>query len=95
MLGSEEGHPALFFSPFSPRGPAGERVLLLVATAVSSCEASTILEVPLGGSGKKLLWRTKNRAHLDAGCSDDLPPVSVHGAMCMRIGVVGRGVVMW
>ena len=70
ILGSEEGHLALvyLFSPFSPRVPAGERVLLLAATAVYNCEASTILEEPLGRCGKKVPWRTKNRAHLDAAC---------------------------
>ena len=66
----------MFFSHFSPRGPAGERVFVLLAsTAVSSCEASTILEEPLGRSGEKLLSERKIEPTSMRGASDDLPSV--------------------
>ena len=97
ILGSERGweHPALFFSPFlSTEGGAGERVFL-AATAVSSCEASTVLEEPLKRSGKKLLGERKNEPTSMRSASDDLPPVSIHGAICMYTGVAGHRVVMW
>ena len=57
--GTRGGARLCFFRPFRHEGTAEERVLL-VATAVLSCEASPILEEPLGRSGTKLLWRTKN-----------------------------------
>ena len=66
ILGEAPGFGFRFFALFAT-GAAEDRILLLAATAVSSYEASTILEEPLGRSGKKLPKRTRNRAHLDAG----------------------------
>ena len=73
-----------FARPFRHGGGAGERVLL-AATAASSCEASTVLEEPLGRSGKKLLGERKIEPTSMRGASDDLLPVSIHGAICMYV----------
>ena len=56
-----------------------------VAAPVSSCEASIILEEPLGRSGKKLLGERKIEPTSMRGASDDLPPVYIHGAICMYV----------
>ena len=82
-----------FSRPSGHGGGAGE-VVLLAATVVCSCEASTVLEEPLGRSGKKLLGERKIEPTSMRGASDDLSPVSIHGAICTSIGVVGRFLVM-
>ena len=87
------GHPALVVSPFSPREPAGEKVLL-AATTVSSCKSSTILDKPLGRSGKKILREHKIEPNSMRGVPDDLPPVPMHIGMAWRIVAFFRGVVM-
>ena len=83
-----------FFALLATGGVDGDRVHL-AATAVSSCEASAVLEQPLGRSGKKLLDQQKIEPTSMRGASDDLPRVSIHGAICMYVGVAGRRVVMW
>ena len=74
--------PAMFFSPFSPRGGAPEQEHFFWRPppfpAVKPRPSSR---------NPKLLWRTKNWAHLDAGCVRR-SEASVHGAECMYIGVV-------
>ena len=62
------GHPALGASPFSPRGPTGERILLLAATTVSSCTSSTILDKPLGHSAKSSFANEKGSSLRCAVC---------------------------
>ena len=62
------GHPALGASPFSPRGPTGERILLLAATTVSSCTSSTILDKPLGHSAKSSFANEKGSSLRCAMC---------------------------
>ena len=94
ILGEAPGFGFRFFALFAT-GAAEDRILLLAATAVSSYEASTILEEPLGCCGKKLLGERKIEHTSMRGALDDQPPVSIHHDICRYIGVAGLHVAMW
>ena len=96
LLGCEEGHPLFFSFLFCHGGPAGARVLLLAATAVSSCLWS--LDAPRGAA-----WTQRHAAPL-ANEKSSPPPCGVRQTVCclspwsyecMYTGVVDRGVVIW
>ena len=78
ILGSEEwlGAPGfVFFDLLALGGGFVFLTVLLPATAVSSCEASTVLEEPLGCSGKMFVGERKIEPR---GAADDLPAACVH-----------------
>ena len=79
--GLRRGTRLWFLRLFRYGGPPAKEYLW-VATAVSSCETSIILE-ELGRSGKKLLGERKIEPTSMRGASDDLPPV--YGAICMYV----------